>query len=156
MCVKSDIKLLILRTLSMTLRSFLMIFKFQRYAEDMNNSSFPSRIAPSLTIIASYSLASPHTAKNAGFLRYRTCTFFFLRLEACVLNLVTCVGAMAAKRPLPSSGRSMLFLRHVFTCFYDGCCRGVGRNLHFCADFRAVMEVLMSLPRKDGRNIFEK
>ena len=37
---------------------------------------------------------------------------------------------MAAKRPLPSSGRSMLFLRHVFTCFYDGCCRGVGRNLH--------------------------
>ena len=48
----------------------------------------------------------------------------------CVLNLVTCVGAMAAKRPLPSSGRSMLFLRHVFTCFYDGCCRGVGRNLH--------------------------
>ena len=37
---------------------------------------------------------------------------------------------MAEKRPLPLSGRSMLFLRHVFTCFYEGCCRGVGRNLH--------------------------
>ena len=41
---------------------------------------------------------------------------------------------------------------HAFT---NGCCRGRGICIVsvLCADFRAVMEVLMSLPRKDGRKI---
>ena len=88
------------------------IFMYQRYAEDMNNSSFPSRIAPSLTIwlrmpiIASYSLASPHTAKNAGFLRYRTCTFFFTSVRS------VCFESCHVRR---SDGReaSFAFVRQV-------------------------------------------
>ena len=57
--------------------------------------------------VVELSVTRHHTGSLVWLMRKFSVWNFFLQLEVCVLNLVTCVGAMAAKRPLPSSGRSM-------------------------------------------------
>ena len=94
---------------------------------------------------------------------------------SCIFFVAECVFCILS-RPSEPWQRSVLCLcqagrccsLHVFTCFYDGCCRGVGKKIGayrlkkicivcaLCAEFRAVMEVLMSLRRNDMSNIFEQ